>query len=234
MVKNTKENIKCSKCGTNFNFTVWDSVNFTNDEALKEKVLSYNLFLATCPHCGDARNYIYPCLFHDMSKTYMIWFIPGGDESDVKAINNTWQGLDKEAKYTKLGELTEDLKYDNLRCVFNIWELKEKILINENDLDDRIIEILKVLLLANMISNKRSAINFDTNLDFTGIKDENTIKNIMFDIKEQDTYSSFSVNFDMYEDIIKNYADIIPKKEKNYMVIDRKWAINILLPKNKK
>ena len=231
MIKNTRENIKCSKCGTNFDFTVWDSVNFTTEEGLKEKVLSYNIFLATCPHCGDSKNYVYPCLFHDMTKSYMIWFIPDGDETDIKSINDTWRGLDRDAKNTQLGELTEDLKYINLRCVYNIRDLKEKILISDNDLDDRIIEMLKVLLLANMISNKQPDVNFETTLIFTGIKDEGIIKNILFYIKEQDTYSSFSVNFNMYEDIIKNYSDLIPKKEKIYMAIDRKWAINILLPK---
>jgi len=227
-MKSTIELLKCPKCEKEFEFNVWDTINVTVNPEDKKKLLNNEFFMAVCPDCNDRHDVIYPCLYHDMNNSLMFWFIPNGKKSDIAMINESLENIENTSQKTRIGEFYDDLKYDNLRCVFNLFDLKEKIYINDQNLDDRIIEIMKTLILASMINEKIENVDFSTTILFSSLSNENGQEMIVFTRKSGEEFISFSVERSIYDSIIINYADIIPKKQKQYMLIDRQWALNIL------
>jgi hypothetical protein len=114
---------------------LWESVNVTLNPELKEKLIERELFRFHCPACGVTSELVFPLLYHDQQRKVMIWLlIP--DENDQVALDRASIEMAKEA-----------LKGYILRLVTSTNILIEKILIFDAFLDDRVIELLKTLLV---------------------------------------------------------------------------------------
>lgn len=123
--------VQCPKCGGPGTFEVWDSVNVGLDSDMREKVLSEELFVWTCPHCGQKVYNPYGFIYHDMDHRFMLFFEPEepGDGSKYTPIQI-------DAPFQMMGDYT-------FRPVFGIRNLREKIFILEHDLNDIAIERVK-------------------------------------------------------------------------------------------
>lgn len=65
--------VNCEHCGGEYEFTWYRSINVSLDPELKEKVISGEIFKTKCPHCGKDSYMLFPFLYHDMEKNFMIY-----------------------------------------------------------------------------------------------------------------------------------------------------------------
>jgi hypothetical protein len=107
-------------------------VNVSLDPSLREKVLSGELMSFVCPDCGEQNYILYQLLYHDMEKHYMV-YLTSKEVYESGALGSGDGGA----------KLIEFMGSYRLRVVFTLNELIEKILIFDEGLDDRAVELVK-------------------------------------------------------------------------------------------
>ena len=122
--------ITCPHCHAENEYKTLDHINIDRNPELRAKVQDLSCFRVTCPNCGETMLAVYPCLYHDISNQFMVWLWPE-EEQPPRA------QFDPLAGYT-------------LRIVDSLNSFREKIHILERGLDDRTVEIMKLLLFAQL------------------------------------------------------------------------------------
>lgn len=130
MSRTEETTVTCKACGHEQGFQLWTSVNVTLDPDLKQKLLDRSLTAFRCEQCGHATNVNYSLLYHDMHANLMIWLVPD------------------EEKAGELPPLAASMAVDGLvlRRVDSLNGLIEKVRIADDGLDDRLVEVLKLVL----------------------------------------------------------------------------------------
>ena len=120
--------IKCPFCDTEQDFEYYSSVNVTMSPDLKHTAMKGELNLKECNNCQKEINVVSGFLYHDMEKKLMINFKTTDEESDFEN-----------------SDITEELKTQGyiFRIVNSIPDLAEKILIFDNNLNDKVISDFK-------------------------------------------------------------------------------------------
>ncbi|MDY3005097.1 MAG: CpXC domain-containing protein [Christensenella hongkongensis] len=123
-----EELVTCSKCGNEFSFERIPVIDVKKHPVLKQQALDLSLFRVKCGECGADLMFPYPCVYHDPDKKIMIRLIP-----------------DQFTVYDLPAAPVHNEDEDTLRDVRSIHSLREKILIFDRSMDDRAIELLKIL-----------------------------------------------------------------------------------------
>lgn len=139
MSLNTQEKIRCPGCGMLNDVTLWQSITVSDSEDLKKELLNANINILHCSECGAKALIPSPLLYHDEEKKLMFSFIPAQDQNQVLENFNSIKESSKRS-----GEL-EKLSGYNLRYISSYNTLLEKILIFDSGLDDRTIEVIKLM-----------------------------------------------------------------------------------------
>lgn len=121
--------------------TVWQSVR-AEDTDLKADILKRKLNIFECDICGAQALYPEPLLYTDDEKKLMITFAPCADKASR---DKMYEQIRKTSKTS--GEL-DRLDGYNLRFVTDYNDLMEKILIFDNDLNDKVLEFIKLMILS--------------------------------------------------------------------------------------
>ena len=163
MSKISEETIKCPKCGKESKFVMWSSINTVLNPEMKKKVLTGEIFKFKCNKCGCEARINYSSLYHQMEDRIMIYYVQ--DKEDYESACNMFSGED-------MPEIFEDLMAEKYlyRIVTSPGELREKIIIFDNGLDDRVIEIAKIFYIGQAKEQ--------------GIK----VKHIFFDVSSEGKY----------------------------------------------
>jgi hypothetical protein len=123
--------LTCPHCRHGQDFTVWHSVNVSQDPELKPRVLDRSLTTFTCENCGGAASIEQDLLYHDMDRRLMILRRSAGDDPEGLA----------DKSFGLLNTLSGSAYAFRLVATMN--ELAEKVLIWEDNLDDRTVEVFK-------------------------------------------------------------------------------------------
>lgn len=126
------KDIGCPKCGAASRTQMWPGICAQDDPELRARALDETLFDWKCPGCGYSAQFVYPCLYHDRDREFMIYLAPNGSGTE-------FQPVDVSEKFPQLAEVKK-------RVVASPAELKEKILIFEAGLDDLAVELVKYAL----------------------------------------------------------------------------------------
>jgi hypothetical protein len=127
---------------------VHDTVNVTLDPTLKQRVLDVSLFAVTCSACGHAELAQHDLLYHDMAKVTMLHLT-----SPARAAGSS------EALRQGLASLPTRHLY-RLRIVTSVHDLREKIFVFDAELNDGLVEIMKVALPGNVPALAGASIRF--------------------------------------------------------------------------
>ena len=131
--------ITCPACQHRQAFITWHSINVTFDPELKEKLLDRSLVTFHCEKCGHTASVNQGLLYHDMDRHVMIML-----------------GCQNPDELESPEPLVQEFQADySLRLVGSMNELIEKVLILDEDLDDRAVEVFKVALIANIAESRR-------------------------------------------------------------------------------
>lgn len=223
MSKCKKDTIKCPKCGREIEIDVWENIDLPYDAEQKKRVLKNSLFKVNCADCRIIFPIAYRCQYNDMERKYLIWFAPRAEETERKAIAAYNQKLktDKPLQLAQGG-----YRY---RIVFNDNELREKVLIFDEGLDDRYIETMKISYLPLLQKNLT--------------EDEAKILGIYFDKKEDGKYRwvivfdrkqavAVDIDMNMYEDMKIKLKDIVEEKTPEGLAqISAHWAWSVMQAK---
>ena len=142
MSKDNQTTVKCPKCGHEASFRIWESINTDINPELKEKVRSGEILKFLCPECKAESMVEYPCLYHQMSDKYMVYYAPGVVDEAVKGLNDMLQST---MDIPVLNSKEDGYKF---RVVENRQEFNEKLAILDDGYDDRIMELVKLSLYA--------------------------------------------------------------------------------------
>ena len=204
-----RTSITCPACGETVRAPKYDSVNVTSEPQKKRGVLDGELFTCTCPICGQETRLVYPFLYHDMQRRLMLYFCP--EDFDVD-----------------LDELNEQMEYDSpfggsgytLRHCTSYEMLLEKIRIFDMELDDRVVELCKLVLLDELAEEhpeldvKRALIDVRADQIYVAFID---VDGDVFAIElPDDVYNRL---WDLYFDFIEEYTD------EGFCIIDSEWAM---------
>ncbi len=155
MSSTIEKEILCPKCGQKETLTMHIGANISELPHIKTEVLNQTIFDKICDKCGYSRQIVYPMVYHDTKKGYILALTPVAGKA--KTISSPKE-LEKLAK----------------RRVKSLEELKEKILIFDEKLNDVAIEMLKnsicEVISKKINTNKNKAyfcrINDNSSLEF--------------------------------------------------------------------
>ena len=207
MSRKQKETITCPKCKQESEFIIWKSLNADINPEAKQNLLDGSLFNFECSNCGHKCNVDYGILYHDMKKQVMVYYV---NESSVEKTKEMM------ADTKKLKGMEE---YRN-RIVTNQNALREKAIIFDNDLDDRIIEIIKLIYFANAHEQFPDA----------------NVTEIYFSVDEgkyfldliADSPMSTQIPDNVYDDIKKEFSERLNEDDSDETIIDMMWAANFI------
>ena len=209
------EKIRCPKCGHEHDFTIWSSINTELDPDLKERIRTGELFRTVCPMCGQKIDVVYPCLYHQMADRIMIYYAPGR-ESMEKAAAAFETGTEAFGEIT--GDAPETAGYRN-RVVGSLYDFQEKLAIFDAGLDDRIVEICKVLVGSELQESQPEAV-FD---DLLFYKDSEGGSRLVL-MREGNAFASIGLPPEIYRDVGESYRNLIDAYG-NETVIDMDWVM---------
>ena len=131
MAEAQKNMFTCPQCGEDGPLTMWTSINVAQDPDARRWVEDLSIFEWTCPNCQKTSLVLHPCLYHDVANEFMIWFAPDGEIQD----NTT--------DFSQLDHYT-------LRTTHTPNEFREKVNVLERHLDDRALEMTKLILIMQL------------------------------------------------------------------------------------
>ena len=204
-----KISITCPKCGKKHSFQVWDSINTLEFPEMKEKVRNDEAFRYRCPDCGATALLNYNFLYHQQEDKILIFVDADGSsygdmEKILKQRGNAFDGYRK-------------------RILLSYNDFKEKLLIFDAGLDDRIVEIIKSSIWDNVEERYKDKhideIYFATNEDGeTGF------------LFRKEGHMVASMEFDkaLYNAIKEAALSRIDAISRDDLIIDRNWAKTIV------
>ena len=217
MSRPVPQRISCPVCNHEDSVTVWDSLDAQANPAEKEQLINGTLFQYVCPECGATTTLNYPCLYVDPERAIRVYYVP--DTTAVPEVMSMLEGIASQRAASPDNERDE-----RMRIATTLNELREKATIFDDDLDDRVVEILKHLFI-EFIGEQPGFV--DKQIDavfYTGLDNEN---NIMFYV-QCDMPQIATAPMPLYEEL-ENQILFDELSVGNEFIIDDAWANAILI-----
>lgn len=205
MSRQSKKTITCPECGEVNEFIIWQSLNGDMDPEAKQQLLDGTLFGFECKKCGHKSSVSYPILYHDMKNEAMVYYV---DEDSVEKT----QAIMSDTENKTGPEMSGYRK----RIVTDQNALREKAIIFEHGLDDRIIEIIKLLYYFNATEKFPDA-------NITAIYFLVADGKFILEFFGDNTLSA-EIPISMYDNVKKKYADRLEAAGNTESIINLDWA----------
>lgn len=223
-VKHTQQ-IACLKCKKKSDFEFYGSINTMLDPTLKQRVKNFDIFKFICPHCGSEQFINYSFLYHQMEDKLMIFYCQ--DEEEVAKVRSLYAD-DFDTALNAQGESeTIDTTGYRRRIVIGADNLVEKIRIFDAGLDDRLVEIYKVLLYGQMQAELAAMPGGDAVDDVFVDEQLDGSLNFVF-VADGRAVGAVAFSQDVYEVIANQYRDAVERLAPTEPVINQDWAFDIL------
>ena len=187
-----------------------------SDPMMKEKILDQSVFTYVCPQCQSNVLIFSPCLVYDEEKKLIVEMQEEGKEEDPFTV------------YVQYRKITDPLKMKEIkdhwtmRIVHDPNELMEKVLIREEGLDDREVEIVKLFLSARLLEQKP---DWNVQKLFFSVNDEGWELAV---ITDEGFAGSVALSEEMLERVRSEILPLIDEEKMNEQIIDQAWAINAM------
>ena len=207
-----KMTVNCSKCGHPLTVTVFESINSDYRKNVAKQIMSGELFDAKCPHCQFVSHLEYDFLYHDMKNGAMIWVVHKDSPNYASKISEI--------------RTAQTPPYQTLRIVEDMNALKEKVSCLERNRDDRIIEMCKIFILGNLLTQKPnfafkeafySVLSGEELIYFYDVNGESLLCKL-----QDETYDYLSGLY-----FNSRYAN---EFDPNYAIVDSDWADEVVAP----
>lgn len=205
-----KTTVNCSKCGKKLKAIMFDSVNTDYAKDIAAQIISGDLFKVKCGSCHCESYLEYNFLYHDLKNGAMIWVINKETPDYVSKIREV-QAMPKPP-------------YKMLRIVEDINALREKVACLENNRNDRVVELCKVFIAYNLLSQRES---FDFRNAFYTIADG---KEVVFLYDNNNNSICCELTDDIYDTLKDLYSKstFAVNSDDNFVFADHDWAEYVL------
>ena len=206
--------VNCPACGEKFNAPLWESLNGDLNPTEKGLLLSGKFFKVTCPKCSTEHPFVYPMLYHDMTNSAMVHLVLS--EENAESILDQLKSVEASPM---MGSMS--LAGYRFRFVKNQNELREKAMIFDCGLDDRVIELLKTHY-RTMFSKAHP----DTKLSNIFFYKDTSYKFIFL----AENSSTYTIDFDkmLYDDVADIRKNVIDEKSISCFYINQEWALDLI------
>ena len=202
MSRPEKQTVSCPKCGEPIEFTLWHSINTDMPNAIDD-IVSGKLFEVECKKCGHKTHVNYPILFNDMIHQVMIYnAIPDHAKETEDALDSM-----------------KKLYPGRTRIVLDQSTLREKTSIFNAGLDDRVTEILKLIVMAQL----QEQIKGKKLMGVYFIPGDEPA----FEVALEEGSAYVPVSMDMYNNIAQQFKKQLAAGDEEYY-IDQGWALAFL------
>ena len=203
----SSDELKCPKCGHPHIWKKYETINALEKMDMKKKLLKNEIFQFTCEKCAFKAPLTYNSLYTDPKKNLMIYMAPVM-ETEVDE---------------KLNELNSLQKGGTKRLVDNINDLKEKIMIADNHLDDRVIELLKIAYIGRIKKEMEDDNMQDILFDYNG----GQLWFLLF--FEKKGIGRMPLDLEHYRQIERQYRmGILDQSTDSFMKVDLEWAGKVM------
>ena len=211
--------ITCPECQKNSKFTIWESINTVLDPDMKAAVRNRSAFLFTCPNCGTKKYVDYGFLYHQMEDHIMIHYV-NSDENEEEIYNLiTMQNMPGNLQ-KMMGDL-QDHDY-LIRIVRSQAHLIEKLAIFDAGLDDRIVELLKLIVFGSFLQGHPDS-DIPEVYFFS-----NDGKNMIGIEVNGEPNGIVEVTTELYENLEKDFAPKLTDIREDVPIIDLNWAMKTM------
>ena len=195
--------VKCPNCQKKLGMRLFGYINIKKYPEIKEDVLTEKIFFFECPDCGGKFTVDYPLVYLDPDNSFAIYYSPDADG------------------YNECVDSLELLRNDiRKRVVFNRNDFIEKIRIGESKIDDRIVELAKLVITAG---NKDIQIEENTgSIQFYNLQDKGPSIVLNTDNKVR----SIIITDQLIDYIRVQYPDFV-HDDGHAALVDRHWAATI-------
>lgn len=205
-MKSEVQIITCPKCGSKQEFTLYRSINASNHD-IREKFLNGQLNMLVCSNCGFSGAVEYPFLYHDLNEKFSLYFQPDSIERTISLQNVLPAHLLPEIR---------------MRLVHTQDEMREKIFIFRDKLDDRIIELVKDSILKEMEAKKEKIM--PEALYYAEDRFACEGRSLIFVPRLGTEYlDPIKIPFETYEKIKMLMHVIWERPTNGYTVVDKEW-----------
>ncbi len=205
--------LTCESCGGKFPFTTRPAIDTGADPSLKEKVRSGEAFLGVCPHCGAKSYYDYSFLYKERETNTLLYY--AANEEDFQEACRILTGRSANVPWASISSWRR-------RVVANRQVLGEKLVLLDAGLDDRVIEILKVLAYSSLHQKKP----------------ELTVERVQFEEQdgrygfcfygEKELLTAYGFDMTMYESVKNAFAARLASQGREEILVDSEWAVGVL------
>ncbi|MDO5028287.1 MAG: CpXC domain-containing protein [Bacillota bacterium] len=209
-----KIEIQCPACGHKGEFSVYENINTKIYPDLKEKIKSGQLFIYKCPSCGTESIIDYGLIYQDPDEKILIQYYMSEKEKEGALDLFSKESLDH---HDQAEEIIKILDSYRKRLVDNLESLREKIQIFDRGLDDRAVELVKIISTKIFIDENPNA-----NLQAVYFVDDQGKDLIVFEA-DNDNYA---INMDatMYR-LMEEGLEKLDLEET--FIVDEKWALEV-------
>ena len=201
--------IRCPKCGKQYEVQAFESLNTDYSSNVASSVISGKMFKAVCPACGYATNLEYDLLYHDLAREAYIWVVHQNNRQYSQKVSEI--------------RATDILSHNYTRLVGNFTELREKVSCLEAGRDDRIIEIYKLICEAQVIEQYPSFEASAPYYSYQNGKEMITFRNT----KGEEKYCF--VDSTVYQKLVKEFASVLRLDDSGrFPIVDSRWAGGII------
>lgn len=211
---------ECPFCGKTFDYTLYPEIHIPGDSKLKKKVLNKTLFFPNCPYCGNEFKLKPNCIYHDENRKeiFIVTDLPDASfESLMKSGDIHFDNVRTEDDFMEFMKG----RYKR-RVVHDVDAFREKILLSDNNYDDRIIELMKLSLSGLLEKENRMPVyriflesTAGNRLEFTAILGNRASF-------EYVTINSHTIVYNQYRD--KYLKKLGRPEEDEYISTDQQWA----------
>lgn len=206
--------ITCPHCQQKAPFTYHPFVDGAKDPELKQKCMTGEIFGFTCPHCNHKARIGYPLAYHDAANRTLILAYPERNPAEAHQL--------LEALADKGGVAFPGCR---LRVAAQPPMLAEKIFLLDQALDDRIIELYKLMLRPSIQRDNGSKA-----VQLIMLCDHESTLQFLFLLEGLPLPMFVPFDADMYDAMCKEYAAFFSNDAKENLYIDQQWAEEFLKP----
>lgn len=199
------QTLSCPVCQTVADFTTYESINVGEQPGLLVPLLQNELFTLTCKSCGAINPIAYDTLYHDPGCKLLVWLI-----HDSKELPPEPPKISCSNDYV-------------LRRVFSGEELIEKAQLACDGIDDRIMELFKLVIGGRIMRETPDARG---TIHYAGRTRTGELQ-IVFRVTTESGVTGAAVPLEDF----RNYALLhtpLPPESREWTVVDQAWALRRL------
>lgn len=195
--------VNCPACFEDSTFKIYSSVDISENPELKKSIFDRSIFKFSCPLCGEEILVSYDCTYTDSENKYIIALVSEANETNTSILS---------------------VEGFALRIVHSINEFVEKIALLEDGIDDKVIELYKIML-EDQFEDERPGSKI-LGIYYSGRDFE--ANNLSFFIITENSPNCHAVlSMQVYEAIETQFRDSA-EKFADHSEINRLWAIGVL------